>query len=170
MITYLKGDATCPQARGPKVIAHVCNDIGGWGRGFVLSISARWSAPEDRYRRWARLRTLTAELQSTTPGELVTTTGDFLLGEVQFVQVMPDTYVANMIGQAGTRTGSKGPPVRYPAIGSALAYVATFALCQGASVHMPRIGCGLAGGKWEQVEPLIALRLNRLATYVYDVP
>ncbi len=24
-----------------------------------------------------------------------------------------------------------------------------------ASVHMPRIGCGLAGGKWESIEPLI---------------
>jgi hypothetical protein len=22
-------------------------------------------------------------------------------------------------------------------------------------VHMPRIGCGLAGGRWDQVEPLI---------------
>jgi hypothetical protein len=24
---------------------------------------------------------------------------------------------------------------------------------------MPRIGCGLAGGKWERVEPLIVARL-----------
>lgn len=36
-LTILKGDATSPQAKGPKVIAHVCNDIGGWGKG--------WSAP-----------------------------------------------------------------------------------------------------------------------------
>jgi hypothetical protein len=27
-ITYLKGDATCPQAAGTKIICHVCNDIG----------------------------------------------------------------------------------------------------------------------------------------------
>jgi O-acetyl-ADP-ribose deacetylase (regulator of RNase III) len=25
----------------------------------------------------------------------------------------------------------------------------------GASVHMPRIGCGLVGGEWTEVEPLI---------------
>jgi hypothetical protein len=31
----LKGDATSPQAKGPKVIAHVCNDIGAWGKGFA---------------------------------------------------------------------------------------------------------------------------------------
>lgn len=169
MITYLKGDATSPQASGPKVIAHVCNDIGGWGRGFVLALSARWNAPEARYRRWAHLRKNASELQSSAEGELVVTTGDFALGEVQFVQVLPDTYVANMIGQAGVRTGSKGPPVRYPAISSALALVATFALACKASVHMPRIGCGLAGGKWPHVEPLIDMRLGQLSTYVYDL-
>ncbi len=25
----------------------------------------------------------------------------------------------------------------------------------GASVHMPRVGCGLAGGRWEEVEPIL---------------
>lgn len=34
-ITYLKGDATAPQAKGVKLIVHVCNDLGGWGKGFV---------------------------------------------------------------------------------------------------------------------------------------
>ncbi|MEV6001124.1 Appr-1-p processing protein, partial [Streptomyces griseomycini] len=28
--------------KGVKVIAHVCNDIGGWGKGFVLAVSRRW--------------------------------------------------------------------------------------------------------------------------------
>jgi hypothetical protein len=30
-ISYLKGDASCPQAKGTKLICHVCNDIGGCG-------------------------------------------------------------------------------------------------------------------------------------------
>jgi hypothetical protein len=30
-IRFLKGDATSPQAKGNKVIAHVCNDLGKWG-------------------------------------------------------------------------------------------------------------------------------------------
>ncbi len=38
-IQYLKGDATSPQAKGTKIIAHICNDIGGWGKGFVLAVS-----------------------------------------------------------------------------------------------------------------------------------
>ncbi len=40
-IRYIKGDATQPQAGGNKVIAHVCNDLGGWGKGFVMAISKR---------------------------------------------------------------------------------------------------------------------------------
>jgi len=36
MITYLVGDATQPQGEGVKVIAHICNDIGAWGAGFVI--------------------------------------------------------------------------------------------------------------------------------------
>lgn len=35
---------------------------------------------------------------------------------------------------------------------------------------MPRIGCGLAGGRWELIEPIIARTLleNEVATTVYD--
>ncbi|EPJ40147.1 hypothetical protein STAFG_2811 [Streptomyces afghaniensis 772] len=35
---------------------------------------------------------------------------------------------------------------------------------------MPRIGCGLAGGKWSRVEPLIEERLIRrgISVTVYD--
>lgn len=41
-INYLKGDATNPASAGNKIIVHVCNDIGGWGKGFVMAISKRW--------------------------------------------------------------------------------------------------------------------------------
>lgn len=75
-----------------------------------------------------------------------------------------------MIGQRGTRTGSKGVPVRYEAIDTALGSLAGKAAGLGASVHMPRIGCGLAGGKWSRVEPLVEERLVRqgIRVTVYD--
>ncbi|MZD09519.1 Appr-1-p processing protein, partial [Streptomyces sp. SID5785] len=40
----------------------------------------------------------------------------------------------------------------------------------GATVHMPRIGCGLAGGRWSRVEPMVTERLVRRGTpvTVYD--
>ena len=40
----------------------------------------------------------------------------------------------------------------------------------GASVHMPRIGCGLAGGTWDRIEPLIVASLGArgVPVTVYD--
>ncbi|MHB9857791.1 macro domain-containing protein [Streptomyces sp. YIM S03343] len=153
-IAYVRGDATAPAVKGVKVIAHVCNDSGGWGKGFVLALSRRWSAPEADYRAWYRARAQ----------------NDFGLGAVRLVQVEKYVWVANMIGQRGTRTGSKGVPVRYEAIDTALAALADEVIALGASVHMPRIGCGLAGGTWPRVEPLITERLVRrgIAVTVYD--
>jgi O-acetyl-ADP-ribose deacetylase (regulator of RNase III) len=153
-IEYVRGDATTPLGKGPKVIAHVCNDLGGWGKGFVLAVSRRWPEPETAYRRWHRERA----------------GNDFGLGAVQLVQVDRLLWVANMVGQHGIRTGSKGVPVRYEAIDTALDTVAERAVELGASVHMPRIGCGLAGGRWERVEPLILARLTgrSIAATVYD--
>lgn len=45
-ISYVRGDATNPLGRGEKIICHCCNDRGGRGKGFVLSLSKKWEAPE----------------------------------------------------------------------------------------------------------------------------
>ena len=151
-IVCLNGDATDPRTPGQNIVAHVCNDLGGWGRGFVLAVSRRWPEPERAYREWHRGRT------------------GFGLGEIQLVRVAPSIQVANMIGQHGFKTASSGPPVRYDAIRSCLARLAKVAAGQSASVHMPRIGCGLAGGRWDRVEPLIedTLLTAGVPVYVYD--
>ena len=150
-ITYLTGDATQPEGDGTRLIAHVCNDAGGWGRGFVLALSKRWPDPETIYRVWHQSRGLR-------------------LGFIQVIDVEPGLYVANMIAQHGySRPGQ--PAIRYDALGSALKRVGDHALDLSASVHMPRIGCGLAGGTWEQVEPLITEHLveRGVPVTVYDL-
>jgi hypothetical protein len=38
-ISYQIGDATSPNGDAPRIIIHVCNDSGGWGRGFVVGVS-----------------------------------------------------------------------------------------------------------------------------------
>lgn len=40
-IKIITGDATRPIEDDPKIIVQVCNEIGGWGAGFVLAISKR---------------------------------------------------------------------------------------------------------------------------------
>ena len=154
-ITYLVGDATAPQTEGKKIIAHICNDLGKWGKGFVLAISKRWKTPEIIYKR--------SFAGIDTP----------VLGDVQFISVEPDIIIANIIGQKGVRSlhDIKSPaPINYNAVRQGLMTIADYALENNASVHMPRIGCGLAGGSWEKIEPIITdtLLKKNIVTNVYD--
>lgn len=154
MIRFIQGDATRPQAKGNRIIAHICNDLGGWGKGFVLAVSKRWPEPEAAYRAWHRDRAK----------------NDFALGAIQVVPVEQYLWVANMVAQRGMKTGSKGPPIRYEAVRACLKKLAAESERLGASVHMPRIGCGLAGGRWEEVEPIIVdeLASRGVEVTVYD--
>jgi O-acetyl-ADP-ribose deacetylase (regulator of RNase III) len=155
IISYVKGDATAPPAGGMRIICHVCNDIGGWGRGFVTAISRRWPEPEREFRAWHRA------------GE----TAGFRLGAVALVQVEPELWVANMIAQRGVKAIDGVPPIRYDALRLCLEELAQHATALAASVHMPRIGCGLAGGQWSVVEALVmaALCERQIAVSVYDL-
>jgi hypothetical protein len=126
------------------------------GKGFVLAVSRRWSEPERMYRA--------AFTEPPFPQ----------LGDVQFVPVTHTITVANLIGQHGVR-GARGrapPSIRYPAIREGPQKVATFAREHEASVAMPRIGCGLAGGDWKEVEPVIeeTLGAQGIPVSVYDLP
>lgn len=157
MISYVRGDATRPGGDGPKVVVHVCNDEGKWGAGFVLALSRRWSAPEAAYRAWSR---------GARPED-----GPFALGEVQFVEVEDGAWVANLVGQRGIGWSGGVPPVRYESLREGLRKVAGFASARGASVHMPRIGCGLGGGRWDEVARIVESEVaaRGVATTVYDL-
>ena len=75
-----------------------------------------------------------------------------------------------MIGQRGIRSIRNLCPLRYDALETCLMKVAGYCKKNNMSVHMPRIGCGLAGGDWEKVEAIInkTLILHGLEVYVYD--
>jgi O-acetyl-ADP-ribose deacetylase (regulator of RNase III) len=155
-IRYQIGDATRPTGERSKIIVHVCNDAGKWGKGFVLAVSRRWHEARERYLGWLH--------------------GDdaqpFALGQVQFIRVEYALWIANLIGQHGIGFQNGLPPIRYEAIREGLQTVAAKAQELDASVHMPRIGCGLAGGKWDEIEPIINQELvsKDVAVTVYDWP
>ena len=157
MIRYVKGDATRPAGESPRIIVHVCNDVGGWGKGFVLALSKRWTAPEWEYRAWYRAK----ESEDGIP---------FALGQVQLVQVEDRLWVANLIGQTGLDWAEERPPIRYEAIRDGLRRVREAAQDLDASVHMPRIGCGLAGGTWDEIGPIVEEELDAagVGVTVYD--
>lgn len=159
MIKYVVGDATEPIGNGPKVIVHCCNDIGGWGAGFVRALSRKWTEPEAQYREW---------FNGTQPKPH--------LGEVQFVKVAPTTFtedgiwVANLIGQRGIGPDHEGkPPIRYNAIREGMERVVVFAITKHASIHMPRMGAGLAGGDWRVIEYILNDVADNMEITVYDL-
>merc|ERR1712157_599162 len=129
--------------------------MGRWGKGFVMSITDTWGKqPGKLYRQWHKAG---ADM-------------NFGLGRVQLITLTDALALANIIGQNGIKTGSKGPPVRYEAIECGLAAVCAHAATDGASVHMPRIGSGLAGGEWEKIEVIIQgmSKKHDVDIYVYE--
>jgi len=143
---HVVGDATQP-VKSPAIIAHVCNDEGKWGSGFVLALGKAHPQAESEYH-------------GLTPGRRV-------LGFTQFV-VDGDVTIANMIAQHGVRP-HHGIPLRYSSLNICLADVQNRALAEGRTVHMPRIGAKRGGGDWSVIKAII-LATMKVDTYVYTLP
>lgn len=154
-ITYLKGDATEPRGNGNRIIAHIVNDKAStWGAGFARVVRNKMPAVQDDFTHWA-----------TVHKHL------FRLGNARLSKVTDSMMVFSMICQHGYGEAAK-PRVRYNALQSCLQELANVARDEDATVHMPRIGCGQAGGRWEIVSELIydALCRHGIAVTVYDLP
>jgi O-acetyl-ADP-ribose deacetylase (regulator of RNase III) len=150
-IKYVIGDATCPVGEGEKLILHCCNDIGGWGRGFVLSLSKHWKEPEKAYREQK----------------------NYVLGKIQMVRVEKDICVVNMIAQHDVKptkdaNGNIVPPIRYDALKACLITVNGIAVRTKATIHAPRFGAGLSGGDWNKIEQIIKETITVDVT-IYDL-
>lgn len=155
-ITFVRGDALEPRGPGPHLIAHVVNDATpNWGgRGFAQAVRRKWSAVHDSFGQWANKRD-----------------GTFSLGNVHFAKVNENLGVASMVCQRGYGTSAR-IRLRYAALENCLLAVTRAAQERTASVHMPRIGCGAAGGSWQLVQELIDVTLlaSGVPVFVYDLP
>ena len=156
-LRFVEGDAAWPIGDGPQVIVHICNDLGVWGSGFVMAISRRWPHVRDQYLSWSR-------------EDRFAEGNTFHLGGLQILEVEPRLWVGNLVAQHGIMRVGNESPIRYSALGQTLLDVSVFALKKSASVHMPRIGTGRAGGKWDRVEYIIrgALVDRGVDVTVYD--
>ena len=120
-----------------------------------MALSRKWPLPERKYREWHRQQGRNLEA-----------------GAVQFVEVEEGIRVANLVGQHEIRRPNNDIPIRYEAVRTGLASVAAEATRLRASVHLPRIGTGLAGGSWDKIVPIIETELcsKGIAVTVYDLP
>jgi Zn-dependent peptidase ImmA (M78 family) len=155
-IHYLKGNALDPRGSGKKLIVHVVNDATpNWGgRGFAVALKNKWPIAQEQFKLWA-----------------AADRNNLKVGHVHITGVTDEITVASMVCQKGYGPAAKSR-IRYAALSECLAKASALASEIGASVHMPRIGCGEAGGMWFIVEELIesALVSRNIATFVYDLP
>jgi O-acetyl-ADP-ribose deacetylase (regulator of RNase III) len=168
---YLVGDATKPTGDGVKIICHVCNDIGGWGAGFVVGLNNTFGkevdSPRGKYLDWFKKGYYTHK-NADIP---------FRLGEIQLVKVKPTTLVANMIGQRNVGDWNGVPPIRYEAIRDCFINLRERikpAMANGSVITLagPRFGAGLAGGDWTKIEGIVAdvLKDIDVTMKIYDLP
>ena len=129
------------------------SDDGEFSPEEIIALSARWMAPEIEFLIWRKEG------------------NDFSLGNVQFVKVTPTITVANMIAQHDIISKNGVPPIRYEALEECLEKTAQKAVELEASIHMPRIGCGFAGGSWKTIEDIILKTIisKNIEVYVYDL-
>jgi O-acetyl-ADP-ribose deacetylase (regulator of RNase III) len=129
---YVKGDLFCSDR---QIIAHGCNNQGGFGSGVAGQIARRFPEVRNAYKNKYQKE-------------------GFELGEIQVVPLWkPLTktkIIVNLITQASY--GKQGIHVSYDAC-----YLAFRTLLRYCQMHMndlalPKIGSGLGGGRWELVE------------------
>jgi len=146
-LRYLIGDATEPILK-PAIICHVVNTIGAWGAGFVIPLGKKYPDAKNRYLQ------LKPALH---------------LKQTQIINFSNDVSIANMVAQEGIYKAKDGTlPIRYDALKKCLEDVQSVAFAKGATVAMPRIGAGLAGGSWGKIEQIIKDTM-RVDTYVYTL-
>ena len=142
----------------PIVIAHVCNNQGKWGSGFVIPLGRKYPLAKYEYLDWYHEHAETPDYQKKVTGlpykTIVYEDVFFELGNLQVVEVYPDKrYVANMVAQelGGFR------PLFYNHLCKCMDEVANLIKDEELpnKIIAPQFGAGLAGGNWHIIKELI---------------
>ncbi len=153
-IQFVTGDATMPHGGGIRILAHVVNDsTPNWGAGFGKVVQQKWPQVQNLFKNsWSGL-------------------SHKRLGKVFFSNADSDLIVCQMICQHGYGPSDR-PRLRYAALRDCLLEIRDYALDLKATIHMPRIGTGEAGGAWPLVAALIdeILCSAGISVTVYDLP
>lgn len=153
-LSFVKGDASEPYGAERKLLVQLVNDQAQiWGGGFAKQIRKKWPHAQAEFRQWAYDRQ------------------NLKLGNIHAANIRPDLSLVSLIAQHGFGKPTSGPRVRYGQLFSALEKVGELAIKENASVHMPRIGTGEAGGSWEIIEGIVreTLTARGVRVNVYDL-
>lgn len=154
-IRIVHGDVLSPRNDGNKIICQLVNDKAiKWGGGVARKVANHFPGAEYSFTQ-----------------QVIKIPERDRLGKVVFSKATDEITVASLIGQEGFGP-SLFPRVRYSALQNCLEQVAAYASRNGASIHMPKIGTGSAGGDWSTIEELLddVMVRSGLRVTVYDVP
>ena len=150
----LRGDALKPRGEGPKIVAHVVSDSSfSWGAGFGKALQTKWPAAQKHFKQ------VFQEHRGSK------------LGLTALSKVEETTYAFQMVCQHGFGP-SPTTRLRYEALRECLGSLREAARHEMATVHMPRIGAGEAGGSWGLISNLITEELSSegVSVTIYDLP
>lgn len=120
------------------MIVHLVNDrTANWGGQFARELRERQPVSQEDFRAWVQEK----------PDRL-------RLGAARVAGIGGGLSVASVVAQKGYGPSKRGR-IRYGALRAGLAEVAKVARERGASIHMPRIGAGQAGGRWPLVKEIV---------------
>lgn len=154
-IRLVHGDVLEPRNGGKRIICQLVNDKAvKWGGGVARKIAKRFPGAEEAYSEQVK------HIRQRDR-----------LGRVIFSEAGGDLSIASLIGQEGFGP-SLFPRIRYSALQACLEKVADHAANIGASIHMPKIGTGSAGGDWSTIEEILDDVMVRAGLFVtiYDIP
>ena len=149
-IRYVEKDALRPIDGGSKLVAFLVNDkTKRWGGGFASVVRKRWPNVQADFEE----------------------SGVLELGETRLCEVDGEIATVALVAQHGYGPSRK-PRIRYLALEKSLASLAKLAISRRASVHLPKIGAGQAGGSWDVISELIEDQLinSGVTVTVYSRP
>ena len=154
-IRYVHGTIYAPRGGGLKILCQLVNDRAArWGGGVARQSASRFPRAEEEFAQSFR-----------------NTAKDHRLGQAIFVSGSDDVVIASLVAQEGYGPSSK-PRIRYGALEKCFRAVAARAIADDASIHMPRVGMGAAGGDWNVISEMLKDAMVRvgLSVTIYDPP
>ena len=154
-IIKLHGDILSPKGDGTKLICQLVNNKATrWGGGIAKKIASKFPEAEESFRK-----------------TIFKIPEEQRLGQVIFSEAKDDLAIASLIAQHGFGP-SAHPRIRYSHLHKCFERVASESLNRNASIHMPKLGTGAAGGDWPTIEEIINETIIRkgLTVTLYEPP